>query len=93
MTYFTKRGLINAVVAGQWRDLLARGGATLTSNWTSGSGRHTSKRQIPPLCEMFNVEDAYPSHVERVFLQHPRAQRVIAIINPDYVRQLLTICG
>ena len=63
------------------KDLMDRGGAVMTSEWTTGAGRHTRSRTIPPFCERIVRSEAarYPARIKRVFAQHPRCQAVVAI--------------
>ena len=65
------------------KNLMDRGGAVMTSDWTTGAGRHTRARTIPPFCErIFRPEAArYPVRIKRVFAQHPRCQAVVAIVD------------
>jgi hypothetical protein len=71
------------------KDLMDRGGAVMTSDWTTGAGRHTRSRTIPPFCErIFREESArYPARIKRVFAQHPRCQAVVAITDMRTARR------
>ena len=57
------------------------GGAVMTSEWTTGSGRYTSLRSIPPFCHRIERWGAWrqPERINKVFRKHPRCQAVIAI--------------
>jgi hypothetical protein len=63
------------------RQLMVRGGAVMTSEWTTGAGQHTRARTIPPFCAKIYRANAniYPKRIKRVFAKHPRCQAVVAI--------------
>jgi len=71
------------------KDLMDRGGAVMTSEWTTGAGRHTRSRAIPPFCERIVREESalYPSRIKRVFAQHPRCRAVVAITDMRTARR------
>jgi uracil phosphoribosyltransferase len=65
------------------RDLAARGGVVMSSEWTTGHSHRTRARDIPPYCEKISAYSAsrMPKRIRRVFDAHPRCQFVIAIID------------
>ena len=65
------------------RDLAARGGAVMTSEWTTGHSHRTRAREIPPHSEKVSAYGSrrMPKRIRRVFDAHPRCQFVIAITN------------
>ena len=73
------------------KDLMAQGGAVMTSEWTTGAGRHTRPRIIPPFCERISRVDAarYPARIKRVFVQHPRCRAVVAITDMRTTNRVL----
>ena len=73
------------------KNLIDRGGAVMTSDWTTGAGRHTRARAIPPFCKrIFRSEAArYPARIKRVFAQHPRCQAVVAITDMRTARLVM----
>ena len=58
-----------------------RGGAVMSSDWTYGNGRFTTRRNIPPCCEMINrwAYGHLPKRIQKVFDKHPRCHYVVAI--------------
>jgi hypothetical protein len=74
-------------------ELKNTGGAVIVSDWTTGSGRFTKPRAIPPHCKRIERRaawlPAWPQRIKRVFRQHPRCQAVIAITNMRAVNALL----
>ena len=65
------------------RQLMARGSAVMTSEWTTGAGQHTRARTIPPFCsKIYRANaDSYPKRIRRVFAKHPRCKAVVAIVD------------
>tara|TARA_R100001594_G_scaffold70765_1_gene105225 strand:- start:2386 stop:2709 length:324 start_codon:yes stop_codon:yes gene_type:complete len=74
-------------------ELKKRGGAVMTSEWTTGSGRHTKRRSVPPYCQRISRFEAhyekYPKRILSVFEKHPRCEAVIAITNMRRVNALI----
>ena len=64
-------------------ELKRLGGAVITSHWTNGIGRHTSKRAVPPFCEELGrwSYNRLPKRIRRIFDEHPRCQYVVCITN------------
>ena len=62
-------------------ELKRLGGAVMTSEWTNGRGRFTSKRAVPPFCDELSrwSYDRLPKRIRRIFDQHPRCQYVVCI--------------
>ena len=58
-------------------------GAVLSSSWTTGSGRFTKSRAIPPFCQKINREDRgkYPRRISRMFCENPRCRSIVAVVN------------
>lgn len=82
--------------------LLDLGGVVMSSAWTNGQGRHTTRRAVPPLCEVFSrysVTDehtftaAVPAHVVEYLQDNPRVQRVVAVRDEEVLRVLLALGG
>ena len=65
----------------------------LTSEWTNGAGKHTTRRAIPPYAERIERWEletrALPKRITSVFARHPRAQAIVAIINMRAARKAL----
>ena len=56
------------------------GGAVLASYWTTGSGRYTKRRAIPPgAAEYWRGDTMAPEAAKRLLLSHGRAKSVIAL--------------
>jgi hypothetical protein len=57
--------------------------AVPTSEWTTGLGRHTKIRAIPPFCGRISRKNAseYPLRIQKIFNSRPRVQAVIAVID------------
>jgi hypothetical protein len=62
-------------------ELKRLGGAVITSHWTNGTGRRTTKRAVPPFCDELSrwAYDRLPKRIRRIFDKHPRCQYVICI--------------
>ena len=89
-----KNGLLLRAQAAPLIDLLRRTHhCAASSEWTTGSGRHTRKRPIPPLCALYWTHEAAPAHVEAFRAARPRVKYIIAVIDPDAARQFLTLHG
>jgi hypothetical protein len=66
--------------------ILESGGVVASSEWTNGSGRHITRRTVPPYCELLEAWQA-ESHLrgevrrsfERLRRMRPRIQRVVAV--------------
>ena len=63
------------------RELVRR--AVPTSEWTTGSGRHTKRRAIPPFCGRISRKNArdYPLRIQKIFNSRPRVQVVVAVVD------------
>ncbi len=74
------------------RQLMARGGAVMTSEWTTGAGQHTRARTIPPFCErIYRVNaDRYPNRIRRIFAKHPRCKIVVAITKMRTAKRVIS---
>ena len=74
---------INATTRHALRQLMDRGSAVMTSEWTTGAGQHTRARTIPPFCAKVYRANAvnYPNRIRRVFAKHPRCKAVVAIVD------------
>jgi hypothetical protein len=74
-------------------ELKQRGGAVISSRWTTGHGRFTSLRAIPPFCKRIERWAGwfpkYPKRIRDVFKRHPRCKAVIAIVDMRSVNKLL----
>mgnify|MGYP003137804689 CR=1 FL=1 len=57
--------------------------AVPSSRWTTGSGRYTKSRAVPPFCEKINREDRekYPRRISRMFDANPRCRSVVAVVD------------
>jgi len=64
-------------------ELKNRGGAVITSEWTTGRGRFTTPRSIPPFCRRIENWAAFyqVARIRRVFRRHPRCRAVVAIVD------------
>ena len=64
-------------------ELKNRGGAVITSEWTTGRGRFTTPRSIPPFCRRIeNWASFYQAaRIRKVFRLHPRCRAVVAIVD------------
>jgi hypothetical protein len=71
--------------------ILERWGPVLTSQWTTGSGRWTRSRVIPPYCQKIYRDEAakYPARIRKTFTDSPRCQAVIAIVNMRAAKKAL----
>ena len=58
-------------------------GAVMTSEWTTGMGRWTRRREVPPFCARVERWQAlnFPKRIRQTFKAHPRCQTVVAIID------------
>lgn len=64
-------------------ELFRKGGIVKSSEWVTGSGKHTKKRALPiyskeyerPLVEMSHL----PKHVQEFFKANPKVKKCIAI--------------
>lgn len=66
-------------------------GVVKVSDWTTGSGRHTKRRNIPPYCKEYSWMDykAAPEHVKNYLDENPRVIKVVAVENLDVVQEIL----
>ena len=70
------------------------GGAILSSEWTSGTGRFTSRRAVPTGCALIEVfqicklKGATKRAALRLLRQHPRAQRMVVLIERRRINAL-----
>ena len=64
-------------------ELKKRGGAVITSEWTTGRGRFTTPRSIPPFCRRIENWAAFyqVARIRKVFRLHPRCSAVVAIVD------------
>ena len=73
------------------------GGAVMSSDWTTGAGRHTKARTVPPFCERITRAQLrggkLPKRITAIFAQHPRCQSVIAITDMRTARRYLREFG
>jgi len=76
---------------GALQELLDAGGAVIGSRWTTGSGKHTSRRTIPPFCSRIPNWFAYnqPERIKKVFRRHPKCEYVIAVTDMRKARKAL----
>jgi hypothetical protein len=58
-------------------------GAVITSHWTTGAGRWTRRRAIPPFCKRIERWQSFmfPKRIRQTFNAHPQCQAVIAIVD------------
>ena len=71
------------------------GGIVPVSEWTNGSGRHTTRKATPPACEDLDIETA--CHLpgmsgkvaRRLNKARPRVQRVIIVTNRRRANRLV----
>ena len=80
------------------RALLDLGGVVMSSAWTNGQGRHTTRRAVPPLCEVFERHrpiryGLVPRHVVEYLQDNPRVERVVAVRDEEILRVLLALGG
>ena len=77
------------------RDLMQAGGAVITSEWTTGAGKRTTRRTIPPFCQRIKrwQSKAYPVRIQRLFEKHPRCEAVIAIVDMRAARRTLKLAA
>ena len=66
--------------------ILADGGVVASSDWTNGSGRYTTRRAVPPYCELLEAWQASSRlrgevgrSFERLRRVRPSVQRVVAV--------------
>lgn len=73
------------------RELMDAGGAVIGSRWTTGSGKNTSRRTIPPFCSRIPNWIAYnqPERIKKVFRKHPRCEYLIAVTDMRKARKAL----
>ena len=71
--------------------LLDMGGAVITSEWTNGTGRYTTRRALPPFCKSIPryLAAHYPARIQKVFRAHPRCHAVIAVTNMRAANRVL----
>jgi len=68
-------------------EIVSRGGAILSSHWTSGSGRYITRRVLPPLCEevpvseMNRLKGIVAKTAKRLLKDYPRARKLIVCTN------------
>ena len=67
------------------------GGVVMSSYWTTGSGRHTRARTIPPYASRIEkfYADNYPARIRDFFRRHPRVRAVVAITNMRAANKIL----
>ncbi len=76
-------------------DLFELGGCVITSQWTTGSGRHITRRTIPLFCDRVSVAAVlrtpkeYPARIRRVAQAHPRAIEIVAITDMRSAKRAL----
>lgn len=69
------------------RELRARGGAVITSEWSNGHGNYITRRAVPLFSARIDRSSAMrlgtklPRRIRRVFEAHPRCEAVVAITN------------
>ena len=68
--------------------ILASGGVVPSSEWTNGSGRHTTRRTVPPHCELLDwwkarqqLRGEVGSALKRLLKARPQILRVVAVTN------------
>jgi hypothetical protein len=77
------------------RELMDAGGAVIGSQWTTGSGKNTSRRTIPPFCSRIPRQEHYwiaynrPERIKKVFCKHPRCEYLIAVTDMRKARKAL----
>jgi hypothetical protein len=68
-------------------EILNKGGAILSSDWTTGHGRYISLRAIPPHCQALPVSESVKlpgetgKNARKLFKAHPRVQKIICVTN------------
>lgn len=70
-------------------ELLARGGAALSSHWTCGQGRNKTKAAVPPFAAIWakDLLAGAPQHVVDLFAKHRRAKLVVGFYQLKWVRE------
>jgi len=73
------------------RELRSYGGCVIASSWTTGSGKHTNIKTIPPCCKRIErwERSKYPKRIQDVFEQNPQAKAVVAIVDMWRAKQFL----
>ena len=75
--------------------LMAGHGLRASSDWTTGLGRHTKRKAIPPFCESLPIEDAMAlpglsgRQARALQLRRPLVQRVVIVTDRRKANQLL----
>ena len=84
---------INKVQLAMLSELKELGGAVISSQWTTGHGRFTSRRAVPPFCKRIERRASwfpnYPKRIRDVFKDHPRCESVIAIVDMRSANRVL----
>jgi hypothetical protein len=76
--------------------IAANGGIVPVSEWTCGSGRHTSRKATPPACEDLDIETACElpglsgKIARRLHKARPRVQRVIIVTDRRRANRLVS---
>lgn len=70
-------------------ELLLRGGAVKSSDWSIGAGRTTRRAYEPPLAFTYNRGMSnIPPAAQSIFLNNSRVKRIVAFHDLDYTRKL-----
>lgn len=79
-------------------ELLREGGIVPTSEWTNGRGSRTTRRAVPPYCQLLSVSEAdsilrgaVRSAFVRLITKRPRIQQVVAVTDLRGARKALRV--
>ncbi len=76
-------------------EIAQKGGAIAASDWTSGSGRNTSKRPVPELCkeilvsEINNLAGQSKKAAIKLIKNRPKIQKIIVVDNWRKLNKLI----
>jgi hypothetical protein len=87
--------------------IMAMGGACIVSDWTNGSGRHTTRRPTPAFCEeltlwsdergadftieYYELKGSAAKAIRKIMKNHPRAHSAIVCTNIRGARKALKV--
>ena len=87
---------VNRAQAEAIYEIYIRGGAVMASEWTSGRGRYTTKRAVPPFCEEVytistnkHLKGQAKKTYENLRKQHPKMKYAIVIRNMRQAKRVL----
>lgn len=78
-------------------EIVRRGGAIMSSTWTTGTGSNIKKRPIPELCmevhprELHRLPARSKAAAEKLLEKHPKARNIIAIRDWSKIDDLMSV--